>query len=242
MTHFLKNTAVLGLFSLCLGFPTVYPAARAAEIKGQILVQARPKTMTALVPAAYQAVCGKTKELPVFQIRSDGAVRNAVVWLDSVAAEGFDFPPIAEWAKKAYRLDQTLCEFKPHVLLAAIDTPIYMTNSDPLAHNIGLSAAGKALANVVLPDKGSALKKVFRQPGPHRVQCGIHPWMSAIVFVQKHPLYVVTGEDGRFSFEGLPNGKYRLQVWHEGLGSADKMVSETSGEIRIVYPGPARRA
>jgi hypothetical protein len=59
-------------------------------------------------------------------------------------------------------------------------------------------------------------KKQFTTPEVMvKVKCDIHPWMSAWVGVLEHPFHAVTGPDGNFKIEGLPAGKYTIEVWHE---------------------------
>jgi hypothetical protein len=44
------------------------------------------------------------------------------------------------------------------------------------------------------------------------------------VVVAPHPYHAVTKADGRFTFDDLPAGSYRLRVWHERLGTLDREV------------------
>jgi hypothetical protein len=53
------------------------------------------------------------------------------------------------------------------------------------------------------------------------------------VVVAAHPYYAVTGADGRFTFDNLPAGTYRLQVWQERLGT-------TAMEVTVDDRSPAR--
>jgi hypothetical protein len=49
--------------------------------------------------------------------------------------------------------------------------------------------------------------------------------MVAWVVVAAHPYYAVTGADGRFAFDKLPPGLYKLQIWHERLGMVPASVT-----------------
>lgn len=218
---------------LCLLLSGLASPACAWTLEGNVSTKARPQNLRAVVPPQYHEACGSSKNLPRFQIRADGAVKNAVVWIDPIDAGNQNLSANIAWRQKGYRLDQTQCEFNPHVLLASPDTPVYIINSDSIAHNVGLSFAGKAVANVVLPKKDMLIKKTFREPGPHLVQCGIHPWMSAIIFIQKHPWYAITPDDGTFRFGNLPAGRYLLQTWHEGFGKTRRVVSAETGFLSI---------
>ena len=58
-----------------------------------------------------------------------------------------------------------------------------------------------------------------------RVDCDLHPWMRAWVVVIEHPFYVITDEQGEFTLDNVPAGKYTLQVWQETVGSTTKDVT-----------------
>jgi hypothetical protein len=48
--------------------------------------------------------------------------------------------------------------------------------------------------------------------------------MRGWVVVAEHPFYAVTDEQGEFSLENVPRGKYMLQVWQETLGTVTQQV------------------
>lgn len=228
-------------FALILGFVlTVLTAAPAMawDLDGRVASRSRPNSTEFKIPPQFQRDCGRIKNLPGATISSEGSVAEAVVWLEPLAGTPLAFPQeVSSWAPKAYRLNQNNCEFHPHVLLAAPGVPVYIHNSDPILHNVAISGQGKALANVNLPKKDLVFEKRFTEPGPYLVQCGIHPWMSAVIFVQKHPLYALTGPDGKFRFSGLPEGRYTLHIWHKALGGASKIVTPETPDVEILFPG-----
>ena len=53
------------------------------------------------------------------------------------------------------------------------------------------------------------------------------------------PYYAKSGADGRFTLPELPEGRYRLRVWHEGLGTVKTGVPET---VTVVAGEPLREA
>lgn len=59
--------------------------------------------------------------------------------------------------------------------------------------------------------------------------------MRAFIFLQEHPYYAVTGEDGTYELTDVPPGQYQLDVWHESLGER-----RLRGSPRI--PGSASRS
>jgi hypothetical protein len=63
---------------------------------------------------------------------------------------------------------------------------------------------------------------------------GTHPWMYAHVLVLNHPFHVVTGETGAFELTDVPEGAYRLDVWHPKLGEKGQPFTIRPGETTTV--------
>ena len=55
--------------------------------------------------------------------------------------------------------------------------------------------------------------------------CNVHDWMSGHIFIVDTPFYGLTSEIGNISFEHLPSGKYKLNVWHPQLDAEDNSES-----------------
>jgi hypothetical protein len=72
---------------------------------------------------------------------------------------------------------------------------------------------------------GRTIPVTFAKPEIVRIECDLHSWMTAWVVVAAHPFYAVTGADGSFAFDNLPPGQYKLQIWHERLGTLPASVT-----------------
>jgi hypothetical protein len=57
--------------------------------------------------------------------------------------------------------------------------------------------------------------------------------MGAWIGVLEHPFFAVTGPDGSFALEGLPGGRYVLEVWHEAFESIQREMDLKGGESRL---------
>ena len=66
------------------------------------------------------------------------------------------------------------------------------------------------------------------------VKCNIHPWMHGYFVVLNTSHYSVTGQDGAFSFKGLPAGKYTVTAWQEQYGTQTQEVTVGAGESKAV--------
>jgi hypothetical protein len=69
------------------------------------------------------------------------------------------------------------------------------------------------------------------------VQCDIHPWMHAYIFVMDHPFFSVSDGDGAYAIEGLPPGDYALECWHEKLGKQrrDVKLGDESLDVSFTF-------
>ena len=57
------------------------------------------------------------------------------------------------------------------------------------------------------------------------------------VGVMDHPFFAVTGMDGAFQIEGLPDGDYVIECWQQLLGTRSYPVSVSGGkgQLDVVY-------
>ena len=51
-------------------------------------------------------------------------------------------------------------------------------------------------------------------PGRYAIACRQHPWHRASVLATDNPYVAVSGWDGVFRIDGIPEGTYTLDVWH----------------------------
>jgi hypothetical protein len=97
-------------------------------------------------------------------------------------------------------------------------------NSDRLLHNIHTTPKINPSINRTQP-KDRTIPFIFEKPDIVRINCDLHSWMQGWVVVAAHPYYAITGADGQFAFDNLPPGQYKLQVWHERLGTLPANVT-----------------
>lgn len=136
-------------------------------------------------------------------------------------------------------IDQNGCLYQPRVVGVMVGQPLEFKNSDTMQHSVHGMPKVNSGFNIGMPP--TVRKSVtFSQPeGPFPVQCDDHPWMTAYVAVMTHPFFAVTGRDGRFAIDGLPDGTYELQAWHETLGAqtGEVTVSGGTGSVRLTFRG-----
>jgi plastocyanin len=166
-----------------------------------------------------QYICGKEKEPEDLMLSSNNGIRNAVVSLQNP-------PPNVkpDWKLPPAKMDQKQCSFVPRVVIVPAGETMEFLNSDRLLHNVRSSAKENSPFNRAQPH-ARTISFVFKQPELLRVDCDLHSWMRGWVVVAAHPFYAVTNEQGEFSLENVPPGKYTLQVWQESLGNMTQEVT-----------------
>jgi plastocyanin len=123
-------------------------------------------------------------------------------------------------------LDQRGCRYSPHVFGVQVGQPVRIVNSDPTLHNVHAVPAVNSEFNFGQPLKGMESTRTFTAPEvmlPFR--CDVHGWMSAFGGVVPHPFFAVSGADGRFEIQGLPEGTYTVEAWHERFGTKTGTVT-----------------
>jgi plastocyanin len=199
----------------------------AASIKGKVVFAGPVPAQKKVDVTIDQYVCGTTKDAGDLVVSPQKELRNAVVWLENP-------PPAKDLQAQSAKveMDQNGCAFIPRLVIVPAGGTVDFLNSDRLLHNIHATPKLNASFNRTQP-KSRTIPIVFEKPEIVRINCDLHSWMTGWVVVAAHPYYAITGADGQFAFDNLPPGQYKLQVWHERLGTAQ--ASATAGD-----PQPGR--
>lgn len=137
------------------------------------------------------------------------------------------------------------CAFLPYTnVVAAKGTGLkgaptmHVVNNDTVIHNPHpfemIGAVRRSLWNLGLPQKGSEITKqlLIKKGNVVKLQCDQHDFMHSWTRVVKNPYWAIVGQDGSFSIDQVPPGKYRLVAWHPILG-------EQTQEVTIAAKGKA---
>jgi hypothetical protein len=231
------SLAVLGC-ALALAIPSAQAAkykeadvADGGSISGKVLIgSAKPEAQIFKI-TKDEEVCG-TGDREVAWVRANGeALLDAVVYLEDVDA-GKPFPDDA----KTVMIDQKNCTFLPFMAAMANEGELEAVNSDPVTHNIHtyeiMGKRGRRTAiNVSQSEQGSKIKKKIklRKGNAMKVECDVHNFMHAWVFVAKNPYYAMVDENGAFTIDGVPPGTYTVKSWHGRLGEQEVTVEVAAG-------------
>ena len=160
--------------------------------------------LAVLLPLAAQAAATPVQ---VVDVRGRPLV-DAVVYATPSGAR----PALAAPGTTA-AIDQIDREFVPLVSVIQAGTNVRFPNKDDVEHDIYSFSPAKRF-EIKLYSGVPAKPVLFDKPGLVVLGCNIHDSMVAYVLVVETPYFGRTDKDGRFSFENLPAGSYRVAAWH----------------------------
>lgn len=147
---------------------------------------------------------------------------DAVVSLEGASAEIAKAQVSAAKPKKAL-MDQKEMKFIPYVLPVLVGTTVEFPNHDTVWHNVYSKGEANDFDLGVYPP-GKTRSTTFNKPGAVRILCNAHPNMEAFIVVKEHPFFSSANKGGNYRLDGVPPGKYRVQVWHPQLGATEAGV------------------
>ncbi len=208
--------------------------ANGGTIIGKVLAGSAKPNVRKYTISKDTEVCGTGERLvPMVEVK-DGALMNAVVFLEKIKA-GKKFP--AGLTKNT--LDQKKCSFEPYLSFMRNKGELEAVNSDTVLHNIHvyeqIGRARRTVLNVSQPEKGSIVTKKIklRKGSGMKIECDAHDFMHAFVFVARNPYFARVNDKGEFEIKDVPPGKYKIKVWHGFLG-------EKKGKIEVKAGGTAK--
>jgi plastocyanin len=129
-------------------------------------------------------------------------------------------------------LDNVKCQFVPHILPIRAGQTIEVKNSDSTGHNAKFVFFNNDEWNQVIPTGGSKTLQIKKaESGPSKVECNIHPWMTAYHVVTDHPYVGVSDANGVVKIEKLPAGtELTFKLWHEAQNKFDEVAVNGKAE------------
>jgi plastocyanin len=200
--------------------------SKTGDVKGRVMFEGTPPE-NPIVRMGSDPFCARENPGTVtFQtvLVKDGGLDNVFVYVkDGLGNYYFDTP--TEPAK----LDNHGCKYVPHVMGVRVGQPIEISNSDQTMHNVNALPKVNHGFNFSLILPGMKQTKTFTaREVMVFFKCDVHPWMNAYVGVVDHPYYAVTADGGTFELKNLPAGTYKVEAWHEKLGT--QLQDVTLGE------------
>lgn len=146
---------------------------------------------------------------------------GAVVYVDAIS--GKTFPPPTQTPF----MDQKSLAFDPHLLVVQAGTTVEFQNDDNVQHNVFWPSVGgnkKAAHNMGTWPKGEKRPYKFDQSGVVALLCNVHSEMSGFIVVSPTPYFAQTDANGNYKIDNVPDGKYSVVAWHEGMKPQTKAV------------------
>ena len=201
-------------------------------VTGTLAMVAAPNS--AETSSSLAAIKGRVELLTTTSRKRDGGsslredASGVVVWIS--ATDGRKHRTI----RSRRLMRQQSKRFIPHVLATEVGTEVDFPNEDPFFHNVFSIYNGRRF-DLGLYASGETRPVAFTRPGISFICCNIHPQMSAVVLALDTPFHTVSDRRGLFSIEGIPEGRYRVEFWHER--STQELLATLTREVQIGSSG-----
>ncbi len=237
-----KLTLLAGLSMAVISSPSAFAAkeyqvvevSHGGSISGKVSFTGNDPAPLVFKIAKDNDVCGDgNREIDYVRV-NNGALTEVVVYLDKIN-QGKAFNE----AEKEASIVQKGCKFVPYMQIMHNDNNAVIVNEDPVMHNIHtyeiIGKAKKTVMNMSQPDKGTINKNVELKRGVGmKVECDAHDFMHGFVFVAKNPYYALVAEDGSYSIDNIPAGKYKVMAFHGTLGTEKGSADVSAGASQTV--------
>jgi plastocyanin len=138
----------------------------------------------------------------------------------TVEPESGKLPPPAP--QKAV-VDQVELSFVPDVTVIPVGSSVSFPNSDQVSHQVYSFSPTRRFQLPLYRGQPHA-PVVFDQPGIVTLGCNIHDNMAAFIVVTAAPFFGRTDDKGTWTIPNLPEGLYRLKIWHPLLKDQTKLL------------------
>ncbi len=172
------------------------------------------------------------------------SVSPAVIYLEPASGSastvaGSD----ASGASAVVLVNQKGLQFAPRVQAVQVGRTVRFTNQDTETHNVHIVSPGFAFNQSMSP--GNTQDFTPEKPGVVVLACDVHIHMKGYVVVCPTPWYSVCSAKGRFRIDGVPDGRYILNAWHEMGEPLRQEIAVVGGQPvdfpELVLSGPKAR-
>jgi hypothetical protein len=140
-----------------------------------------------------------------------------------------DFTPELSPTPRAI-MNQMEKTFVPKVLPITKGSTVEFLNSDTEVHNI-FSMTPRATFNIGRRQPGKSVPQLIEKVGVVDLKCDIHCGMNASILSLDTPYFTKANASGNYEVDGLPDGNYRVQVYHFSLGIIEDNITIKGGGV-----------
>ncbi len=123
--------------------------------------------------------------------------------------------------------------FIPHVLAVTKGSTIYILNEDNEYHNV-FSRTPKASFNIGRRPPGHLYPQQINKVGLIKLFCDIHEHMKAYVLSLETPYFTRIDEFGQYKLDHVPNGEYRLEIFHLNSNYPGLHITLENGREEVI--------
>jgi len=139
-------------------------------------------------------------------------------------------------------MTQEGCMYDPHIIGLMVGQPLKILNPDGTLHNVHALSKVNPEFNLAMPKFRRETTKSFdKAEFMFPIKCDVHPWMSAWVSVMDHPFYSITNKKGEYRILDVPAGLFKVEAWHEKLGTKVETILVSGGgefEVNFTFSRP----
>jgi hypothetical protein len=150
--------------------------------------------------------------------------RNVIISLHPL-----DFVPALALTKDAY-ISQSQQTFIPNVLPVVVGSKVHFLNEDEFFHNVQ-SYTPKSRFSIGRRAPGISYSIKIKKLGVVELTCDIHAHMNAKILSFDTPYFCRLNADGSYSIKSLPDGKYRLEVFHPTCPKIIDEIEVSGGKV-----------
>lgn len=197
------------MFSVFFGFlaESLAQDGGTATVSGQIEITGLQTAVNSRSRGSLYRSRYQNKKIPA-QVQSTDPYPDVVVYLTPL-----DFKPVISPPAVIPRLVQKDVTFSPRVLAITVGSPVLIINEDKIYHNV-FSKSQVQSFNIGKRLTGENVYQTFNRAGLIQVFCNIHSNMSSHILVLETPWFTKLNEEQQFEFKNLPEGTYKIEVFH----------------------------
>ena len=119
--------------------------------------------------------------------------------------------------------------FLPHVLPITVGSKVHFLNEDEFFHNV--QSYSKARFSIGRRAPGISYSQKINRAGLINLMCDIHSHMNAVILSLDTPYFTRIKSDGTFQLGNLPDGKYRLELFHPNCSKITDEITLNGGQV-----------
>lgn len=148
-----------------------------------------------------------------------------------ISLHPLDFEPVMSPTENAY-ITQKKQTFLPLVLPVTVGSKVHFLNEDEFFHNV--QSFSKVRFSIGRRAPGISYSQKINKIGVIHLMCDIHSHMNAVILSLDTPYFTRVEKDGTFRLTNLPDGKYRIEVYHPNCSKIIDEVLLKGGSVHHV--------